>query len=117
MGRFFLFTIVLILTSCNQDKTMDIDMSDEDVVAILQDLHVANSIVLKYSTYDRDSVSQILRSQIAEIHNISVEGIDYVMEQIQLSPTKYLTLEKKAVENLKSMKDSLKLSLAVQPEK
>ena len=117
MSRFFLFTIFFILSACNQDKPMDIDMSDEDIVAIIQDLHVANSILLKFSTYDRDSVGQILRSQTAEIHNISVEGIDYVMEQIQLSPTKYLALEKKAVENLKLMKDSLKLDLVVQPEK
>lgn len=117
MSRFFLFTIFLVLSSCNQDKTMDIDMSDEDVVAILQDVHVASSVVLKYNIYERDSVSQLLRSQIAEIHNISVEGIDYIMEQLQLSPAKYLALEKKAVENLKSMKDSLKLGLVVQPEK
>ena len=117
MSRFILFTIILILSSCNQDKTMDIDMSDEDVVSILQDVHLANSILLKYRIYERDSVSQILRSQIAEIHNISVEGIDYVMEQIQLSPAKYLALEKKTVENLKSMKDSLKLSLVVKAER
>ena len=117
MSRFILFTIILILSSCNQDKTLEIDMSDEEVVAILQDVHLANSILLRYSTHKRDSVGQILRLQIAEIHGISVEGIDYVMEQIQLSPAKYLALEKKTVENLKSMKDSLKLSLVVKAER
>ena len=109
MNRFFLFTLILILSACNQDKALDVDMPDEDLVAIIQDVHIANSIIVKYKTFDRDSISQILRTQISEIHSISVEELDYVMEQVQLSPIKYLELEKKAVENLKTLKDSLKL--------
>ena len=116
MSRFFFFTTILILSACNQDTSATIDKSDEEVVAILHDVHLANTLVLKYRLYERDSVRLILRAQIAEIHDISVEGLDYIMEQIQLSPAKYLELEKKAVESLRAMKDSLKLTPVVKPQ-
>ncbi len=110
MSRFLLFTLTLLISGCYQEKQLDLDLSDEALVAIIQDVHVANAIVVKYRSNERDSVSQILRLQIAEIHDISVEEIDFYMEQIQLYPVKYLELEKIAVTNLKAMKDSLKLN-------
>ena len=111
------FSIVLLLCACQSDKPPALDMSDEDIVALMQDVHIANTLIMKYRTFERDSVSQILRSQMAEIHGISVERIDYIMEQIQLSPAKYLKLEKLAVENLRALKDSLKLGSVVNTKK
>jgi len=102
----FVFTIVLL--SCKKDKALDVNLSDESLVALIQDMHVANTVLSYYKQMDRDSMSQLLRKEMAEIHNISEERIDFVMEQLQRSPKKYLELEKKAVENLKTIKDSLK---------
>ena len=116
MIRLFLFAMIFLFCACNQEKHLDIEMSEDDLIAILQDVHIANSIILKYRVYERDSVSQIMRSQIAEIHNISIEEFDYVMEQMQLSPARYLGFEKKAVENLKELKDSLKLTTIIKAD-
>ena len=117
MSRFFLFTILLIFGACDQNKQAEVSMDDEELVDMLEDLHIARSIVAKYRLFERDSISELLRVQIAKRHNMSVEGIDYVMEQIQMSPAKYLSLEKKAVESLKVMKDSLKLNQNIVTEK
>lgn len=105
---FLIISVVVLLASCKDESTIDLEMSDDTLVALIQDLHVANAIVLKYKNEDKDSVGQLLRDEMAKIHNISEERIDYVMEQLQRSPKKYLELEKKAVENLKILKDSLK---------
>ena len=102
------FTIIVSLASCKKDTSLDINMSDESLVALIQDIHIANAAIRKYKKEDRDSVGQILRNEMSSIHNISEERIDFVMEQIQRSPQKYLELEKLAVNNLKILKDSLK---------
>lgn len=117
MAKYYILFTLLTALACTEDKSLDVNMTDESLVALIEDIHLANSLVIKYKTYERDSVNQILRAQMAEIHGVSEEGIDYVMEQLQLSPIKYLELEKKAVENLKALKDSLKSSLTVQKKK
>lgn len=100
--------MTLSLLSCKKDTTLDVGMSDDSLVALIQDMHIANALILKYKNEHKDSIGQILRNQIAEIHNISEEEIDFIMEELQRSPRKYLELEKKAVANLKELKDSLK---------
>lgn len=105
---FLLFIAIVAFISCKKEASPDLGMSDESLVALIQDMHIANALILKYKKEHKDSVGQILRNQMAEIHNISEEEIDFIMEELQRSPRKYLELEKKAVANLKVLKDSLK---------
>ncbi len=104
--------IAVLTISCKKNNTLDVGMSDDALVALIQDMHMANAIILKYKKEDKDSVGQLLRNQMAEIHNISEERIDFVMEELQRTPRKYLELEKKAVANLKTLKDSIKIKPA-----
>jgi len=53
---------------------------------------------------------------MAKIHNISEERLEFVVEQIQRSPKRYLKLEKEVVTNLKALKDSLKINPTVNPK-
>lgn len=100
--------IIISLASCKNDTYLDIDMSDESLVALIQDMHIANAVIRKYKKENRDSIGQVLRKEMSNIHDISEERIDFVMEQLQRSPKKYLELEKLAVAGLKELKDSLK---------
>lgn len=91
-------------------------MPDDDIVALIQDMHISNAAIRKYKNEERDSVGQIFRRELSEIHGVSEEKIDFVLEQIQRYPKKYLELEKQAVKNLKSLKDSLKTTPIIKSE-
>jgi|GEM_PF-344662 len=109
MTKYLLVLTVLMFSfSCNNDASTEIEMSEDELVAIIKDMHIAHATVLRYRTENRDSIAQMLKSEMAKIHNISEERIDFVMEQIQRSPKRYLELEKIAVNDLKALKDSLK---------
>jgi len=103
-------------SSCKKEELPDIGMSDEELIALLQDMHIANTAIRKYKTDHRDSIAQILRAEMAKIHNISEERLEFVVEQIQRSPKRYLKLEKEVVTNLKALKDSLKINPTVNPK-
>lgn len=109
-------SVIISIGACKDDNSLEINMTDEALVALFQDIHISNAALLKYKKENRDSVAQIFRSELAEIHNISVERIDFVMEQIQRSPKRYLALEKEAVNNLKELKDSIKATPVLKKE-
>ena len=111
MIRYLLYTLaILVLFSCKEEETWEITMPDDKIIAVIEDLHIARALVTKYPLEQRDSMIQVLRIEVAAIHKVSPEELDVIIETVQNSPKKYLEMEKMAVKNLTSRKDSLKKS-------
>ena len=64
-----LFLCFLIsITSCKEE--IKPQLSDEEMVDILADMHIAESAILSLNRRLKDSVSQVYYKQIFEIHEV-----------------------------------------------
>lgn len=112
MRRLPILILSLILLGlglgCKTDDQPSFDLTEEELLGIISDLHMSEAIVSKTIAHEKDSIAEVLRLEVCNIHQISPEKLDAVMEELQQYPGYYLKLEKKAAENLAALRDSIK---------
>ena len=101
---FFLFLLVLIITSC-ASKTKKIP--DEKVVEVLADLLLADEIILSFYPEKHDDYRNLLKKKILAIHDLDESDFDTVFTAVQKDLMGYFVIQGKVEDHLKEMKENL----------
>lgn len=96
--------IALLLCSC-QPTTTPPDLSDDQLIALLVDLHMAEMMIAITSDQARDSVSGKLLQDIITIHDIDSTTIYRNLELLAASPQLYHEISIKVAEKTKTLKE------------
>jgi len=96
----FLF-IVILFTSCKNDKPAEMPMEEEKIIDILTDLHFAKVASDMYDLEIRDSMYHAYRSQVFEIHNIDSSEYDKIEAYLDSDLINQLKIEEKVYEFIK----------------
>lgn len=91
---------------CKSEK-WDLKISPDQAQSLLTDIHVAQEIIKKYPAHQQDSIRAMLRDQIAELHKMSIEEIDYNVEAMQRFPEEYFIIEENINKHFRALKDSI----------
>lgn len=94
----FFFLILLFFGACQPESQLSI--SNEKMIAVLVDVHVAEAAMQNLSNNQKDSIAQVYYGQIYQIHGLTKEqfaaDIDYVTHHPKLMENLY----SKVLENL-----------------
>jgi len=81
----------ICLLSCKSDTPFQ-NYSDEALVNILYDLHLANTNVENGAKSSKDSLREVHYAQIEIIHSISRSELDSLIEHLHFDNERYLVL-------------------------
>ena len=97
---------MIVLSSCYPlEKEPDLGLTEEKIIKILVDLHVAQSAVKKFPVKQRDSVNVIYKKQIARVHNVNEQEIDSLVVTLEEYPNFYYDLNSKVLEELENLEE------------
>jgi len=83
--------IIVILFSCKQEPVLP-SYSDDQLINILTDVQIANTAVLNSSKKIQDSLKEVYRLQISEIHDIAPDELDSIIQKVHLDLPRYVIL-------------------------
>ncbi len=74
----WILTVIIILTACEEKKVPELvpDFSEQKMLMILKDIHLAEAAVQPERTQTKDSLLAIYYDYIYEIHDISKEDLE-----------------------------------------
>lgn len=102
------FTFLLFLCFFACEKAQHPIMVDDDkAIALLFDLNVANVALNKYPMHMRDSMSQVYKAQICDIHHMEVQELDTLVWQLQNDFDRYNKLYLALKDTLTDLQDEL----------
>ena len=92
---------LLLLTSCLSKQTESLPISQEKLVAVLLDVHVAESaLALQQGGVKKDSLANLFYDQVSEIHQVDREVLDTCLAILQRNPELTKEIYEKVVETL-----------------
>lgn len=82
----FIFLLFIItITSCGKKNAVS-SLSNEVLIPIIADLHLAEEMVSKFRIAERDSVRKLYLNEIAQIHKVDTATINKEVKIIQSNP-------------------------------
>ena len=99
---FFLF-VFLQLMSCEKTKTQELLVSDEKMISILVDLHIAEAAILSANKAQKDSIGGVYFQQIFNMHQIQDSLFYLNLEIISNDPKKTELIYEKVIEKLEKL--------------
>jgi len=90
----FLFFLISV-TSCKEE--IELQLSDDKMIHILADLHLAESAILSLNRRLKDSVSQAYYQQIFEIHEVKDSVFYKDLEILRQEPTRVKDMYEKVL--------------------
>lgn len=107
MYRIIILFLLGTLYSCESQPRFS-EFSDEQLVDILYDLSLSNTIAENHPEEMRDSIRASQNLQIATIHNIDVEMVDSIINFIHMDNIRFIvltdSLDKKLKKGIKQYK-------------
>lgn len=100
MIRVICIIIFFLLASCTSDYDT---ISEEKMIDIIVDMHLADQVIRKYNPIDQDSIREELSKALLKVHNVSQEQLDTNLYIYQYDITSYKDLTLKVVERLDSL--------------
>jgi len=101
MLGFLLFTS---LPAC-QKTEYSYSLSEEQLRAILLDIHASEAMVKTYDINSRDSISKVFYQQILEIHEIEASIFEKDFQMLKRNPKKLEDLYKNVEKDLEEKKE------------
>ncbi len=105
-----LLFIALLIIGCNKKEatpTYPLSIPIEKMTAIMIDLTVAEAGVLNYKLRYRDSVKNVYRYHIEEIHDIEMSVIDSNLSLLYQSPYWNKQVQKAVFDSIKSIEKAI----------
>lgn len=99
-----LFTF-LLLASCGE-KEVPIPLSEEQLIEVLIDMHIAESMIEKLPVSDRDTVGNVYYRMIYREHDISKEDFDASINVLREDPERLNKVYSKILEELNVLEAS-----------
>ena len=86
MCRYLMYLVILVSgIACKPTSEVELP-SDEELVSLIHDLHLAETSMARVHIAMQDSVSMELRKLVAKSHGIAPEQMDTWLEELQRSP-------------------------------
>jgi hypothetical protein len=82
-------------------------VEDERKIGIIMDLHIAEAAMAKVPDKFKDSLRMQYRTDIAEIHGLSPDGLDSLVLKLQNDAPKFKKLTSEAMLRMDSLERSL----------
>ncbi|HLF65469.1 MAG TPA: DUF4296 domain-containing protein [Saprospiraceae bacterium] len=79
------FTVIALILGCER-RTEIILPSDNVLIDLIYDLHVAEASLNRVNTANQDSVADLVRARIAASYGIKADQMDAWLEILQKSP-------------------------------
>ena len=79
--------MVLGLAAC-ENKPPELLVSEEELVPILADVHIAEAAMQHLRGELKDSMADVYYQELYEIHNVSKEDFDQTMELLREDPVR-----------------------------
>ena len=99
----FFFLFLLMTTSCTKEET-PYQLSDEQLVDIVTDIHISESATQHLSLAFRDSMVVVYLDQILEIHEVPKEVFEPDYQKLKRDPKKLQFIYAKVIEKLNILK-------------
>lgn len=96
--------ILVVIGSCQEQSLLPADFDEDKIVALMRDVTIAQAIIAKYPTDYKDSMKQVVRDDMAIIHQISPEKMDFIIEELQKNPRQLLIYQDSVTMLLDNMK-------------
>ena len=81
---FSTIAIFILFTGCMTEETLPV--SDEKLVKVLADAHIAESALLSFGEPQKDSIAAVYYSQIMTIHDMDREVFDTCVAILRRNP-------------------------------
>ena len=98
----FSFIIIIGCFSCIEEK--ELALSEDRLIPILCDIHIAEAALLKTSGTNKDSAAVKLYSQIYEIHGVTEAELDSCLVRIKKESLLSEAIYTKVMTELEKMK-------------
>jgi len=106
------FLFLLLVISCSESKPLD-KYSDDQLISILFDVHVANRLVNSNPKELRDSLKNMYFAQLQQIHDLQGMQLDSIIDLIHIDNTRQLRIyDSLAVRVVALMEDEKKKKVA-----
>lgn len=83
---FLLLILSIWITGCGKEKPHALPVSEEKMVQVLADVHLAEAALQSLYGNEKDSTAQVYYQQIYLIHNIDEEQFEKTMQLIRRQP-------------------------------
>ncbi len=104
--RISLFFITLIFFgACSKPMPLE-NYSDDQLIEILFDVHVANNMVNANSKEIRDSLKRVYFEQLQEIHDLSASQLDSIIDLVHLDNKRHIRIYDSLSIKVQAMIDS-----------
>ena len=91
--------LLFLLISCGE-KEIPIPLSEEKMIAVLIDMHMAESMIEKLPVLDRDTVGNVYYRMIYRTHGISKEDFDESISILREDPVRLNKVYSEILEQL-----------------
>ncbi|GJM34687.1 MAG: hypothetical protein DHS20C18_36880 [Saprospiraceae bacterium] len=96
---FVTMTLLLTVVSCGE-KEADLFISEEAMVPILCDVHIAEAALQSLPMNSRDSMAEIYYRQIFQIHEVKWEDFEQTMSILREDPIRLERIYEHVMEEL-----------------
>lgn len=90
---------ILVLASCKKEE-VPLPLSEEQMIDILIDMHIAESMIEKLPVLDRDTVGNVYYRMIYRQHGVSEADFDESMNILREDPERLDEIYSKILEEL-----------------
>ena len=95
--------MVLLLTACNKNEAPQLSLTEEKLLDILIDVHVAEGSIQNIYGPEKDSLIDLYYQQIYKIHDITEATFNENMKIIRRNPAYVEKIYKKIVDKLSDL--------------
>lgn len=107
MYRIVIISCFILLSSCESQPRFS-EFSDNQLVDILYDVSLSNTIAENHPEEMRDSIRAAQNIQIAEIHDLEIDMLDSIIDYVHMDNIRFViitdSLDKKLKESIKLYK-------------
>lgn len=95
-----LFMVILSLVTACREEAIPIPLSEEKIIDVLIDLHMAESMINKLPLTDRDSVGHVYYRMIYREHGVAKESFDESIDILREDPIRLNAIYEQILEKL-----------------
>jgi hypothetical protein len=102
--------IVIGLGACSERKVYPLSIEKDKMVLILSDVYISEQTITKFDVSERDSMFDMFKSQMAEIHGVSAFDIQKNILELQQHPVLFKELNELSYEYMQEKSKELEKS-------
>lgn len=107
MTRSILLLVLSLFVCSNCNNNQSIPLSEEKMVEIIRDLHIAEAAMQNLVGITKDSLGQIYYQQIFDLHEVNEVDFDTSIQRLRRDPTRLNQIYDKVLLSLDQIPDSL----------